>query len=368
MLPALHAIIPAGGAGTRLWPLSRQGKPKFLLDLAGTGRSLLQETFDRLKPLSLTITVVTGAAHYDEVCRQLPELSGGDDPFPGEIIVEPSPRDSMAAIGIATYAIRERYGDSAVVGSFAADHLIASGPAFAAAVAAGVAGARLGYLTTVGITPDSPSTAFGYIEPGEVALAPSLFPVERFVEKPDAVTAEKYLSEGYLWNAGMFIAQAATIADALAQQLPTMDADLTQLARKQMASVIETGEAAPLDPALWERLTRIAIDYALAEPLAAAGKVAVVRAGAEMGWTDIGDFAAVAQLRPAVPENVIAIDSQVPLVLGSADSQQVVAVVGIDRAVVVQTPDALLVTTQDAAQQVKDVVDELKDSGRGKYV
>ncbi len=374
MLPVLHAIIPAGGAGTRLWPLSRQGHPKFLLDPVGTGKTLLQETFARLRPLSLTITVVTGAAHYDEVCRQLPELSGdGDgDTFPGEIIVEPSPRDSMAAIGIAAYNIQELYGPEAIVGSFAADHLIDNQEAFAAAVQSAVVGAQKGYLTTVGITPTEPSTGFGYIETALEPLPedPTLFPVERFVEKPDAETAAKYVADSYLWNAGMFVSKASTITQALANQLPVMDETLRRMAANQMQHLIDEGESGRLDRNDWDSLTRIAIDYALAEPLAAEGKVAVVRPVEDLGWSDIGDFEAVARLRhdASTDSQVITVDAPEPLVMQPDGSERLVAVVGIPDAVVVETADAVLVTTRQAAQQVKDVVDQLNASGKQQYL
>ncbi len=349
----LHAIIPAGGAGTRLWPLSRKGQPKFLLDPLGRGRTLLQETFDRLREVSLTITVVTGADHYEEVCRQLPELTGeSDSPFPGEILVEPSPRDSMAAIGLATYIIRERYGDLAVVGSFAADHVIEDAGAFAAAVNTAVQGANGDLLTTLGIVPSEPSTAFGYIAPGQPPLGEDLFPVARFVEKPDRETARKYVADGYLWNAGIFVVRAGVLADALDQYLPAMHTQLTAIAKRHLTALIENGEATPIRPDHWDRLQKIAIDYALAEPLAAAGRVAVVRTPNRLGWSDIGDFKAVHRLRSAGPN----------LILG--DQEKPIRVLGLENIGVVDTGDALLVLDLDRAQDVKEVVDELARQGR----
>ena len=159
----LHVIIPAGGAGTRLWPLSRRRRPKFLLDLAGTGRTLLQGTVDRLEESASSVTIVTGQAHRDGVLAQLPEFASSDD---RTLLIEPSGRDSMAAIGLAAYVVRERFGDDAIVGSFAADHLIARPELLRSAVETAIGAAREGYVVTIGLTPTEASTAYGYIAPG----------------------------------------------------------------------------------------------------------------------------------------------------------------------------------------------------------
>ena len=157
------AVIPAGGAGTRLWPLSRAGSPKFLHDLTGTGRSLLQATWDRLTPLTGSrVLVVTGEAHRVAVAAQLPELPAD------QLLAEPAPRDSMAAIGWAA-AVLEARDPSAVLGSFAADHVIADEDAFRACVTEAVAAAEQGYVVTIGIEPTHPATGFGYIELGDAA-------------------------------------------------------------------------------------------------------------------------------------------------------------------------------------------------------
>ena len=204
----IHAIIPAGGAGTRLWPLSRRERPKFLLDLTGAGRTLLQGTVARLEPVAATTTIVTGTAHVEAVAAQLPGV-------PAEsILAEPSPRDSMAAIGLAAAVIAHRHGPGAVVGSFAADQTIADEAAFTGAVRQAAALAEEGWLVTIGIEATHPSTAFGYIRSGEptgVPGAPDGRVVLGFTEKPDAATAAEYLATGeYRWNAGMFVVRSGT--------------------------------------------------------------------------------------------------------------------------------------------------------------
>jgi mannose-1-phosphate guanylyltransferase len=357
----LVAIVPAGGAGTRLWPLSRAERPKFLLDLTGSGRSLLQQTTDRLTPLTGGdgVLVVTGAAHAAAVAEQLPELA------PGNLFAEPSPRDSAAAIGLAA-AVAERRRPGVVVGSFAADHVVHRVEAFHSAVREAVAAARAGYVVTIGIEPDRPATAFGYIKTGDplgVEGAPSAHAVRSFVEKPDAATAAAYLAEGgYRWNAGMFVARADVLLAELAAHRPELHAGLIKL-----ADAWDTGHRDAVLEAVWPRLEKIAIDYAVAEPAAAAGRVAVVPAS--FGWDDVGDFAALATLLPADAEvrvlgdgaHVLSRESSGVAVPGHG---RLLAVLGLDDVVVVDTPDAVLVTTRARAQDVKSVVEALRALGR----
>ncbi|MBI4939161.1 MAG: mannose-1-phosphate guanylyltransferase [Actinobacteria bacterium] len=369
------AIVPAGGAGTRLWPLSRAGHPKFLLDLTGSGRTLLQQTWDRLVPLAGAdgVLVVTGAAHAKAVAAQLDALPVDN------LLAEPSPRDSTAAICLAAAVVRRRDPD-AVVGSFAADAVIRDVPAFHAAVGEAIAAAGGGYVVTIGIEPDHPSTAFGYIRLGAplgVDGAPSAHVVERFVEKPDAATAAGYLAEGaYRWNAGMFVARADVLLDLLAQFRPELAAGV-----ETIAAAWDTDRRDAVLAEVWPTLEKVAIDYALAEPAAAAGRVAVVPAA--LGWDDVGDFAALADLvaETAGSEgggtSTASGDFRVSVLGDGAhvlsahaggfvvpSSGRVIAVIGLEDVVVVDTPDAVLVTTRAHAQAVKAIVDRLKSEGR----
>lgn len=351
MTGQLWAVVPAGGAGTRLWPLSRAGSPKFLHDLTGSGRTLLQATVDRLEPLvGERVLVVTGTAHQDAVRRQL-------DRVPAQrVVAEPSPRDSMAAIGLAA-ALVERDDPDALVGSFAADHVIADAEAFRACVSEAAAVAETGKLVTIGIAPVRPSTGFGYIHLGAALPGfPTAHAVEAFVEKPDAARAAEYVASGeYRWNAGMFVCRAGVLLDLLAEEHPDLAAGLRAIAADP-ATIDET----------WPGLTKIAIDHAVAEPAAAAGRVAVVPA--TFGWEDIGDFAALADLVPGDATKVLgdagrvlAIDSTGLVV---PEGGRTVAVLGLDDVVVVDTGDAVLVTSRAHAQEVKSVVEALRESGR----
>ena len=357
-LDGFTAVIPAGGSGTRLWPLSRQDSPKFLHDLTGTGRSLLQATVDRVRPLAGDrVMVVTGRRHADAVRAQLPDLGAED------LLLEPSPRSSMPAVGWAA-AVLERRDPEAVLGSFAADHVIDDEAAFAASLRQAVVAARAGALVTLGIRPRYASTAFGYIELGEARPlpgAPDAHQVRSFVEKPEREVAQGYLEGGrHRWNAGIFVVRARVLLDLLAQERPEMVRLLRHLAA-------DPGQLEQV----WGSLDALAIDRAVAEPAARSGHVTVVPA--DVGWDDVGDFASLASLLEERPEHggvrvlgragdVVARDSTGVV---AAHGERAVVVLGVDEVVVVDTPDALLVTTRERCQDVRGVVATLQELGRG---
>lgn len=361
-LDNFYAIIPAGGAGSRLWPLSRATRPKFLHDVAGTGETLLRSTWLRLVPLCSEnrIMVVTGEHHQDEVRVQLPELQCSN------VVLERSGRDSSAAIGLAA-AILERRHPGAVIGSFAADHLIHSDVRFRRAVREAVGAAEAGYIVTIGIQPVEPSTAFGYIRAGEplpIDGAPSARSVEAFVEKPSLTTARRYVASGeYLWNAGMFIARAARLLEVLAENAPELAAGI-----QEIADAWDTDARDEVVDRVWPGLEKIAIDYTVAEPAAKQGALAVIPGF--FGWDDVGDFASVSRVHLNADadtditvigdaERVVSHDAT-GLVVSHTD--RVIAIAGIPNVVVVDTEDALLVTTRDRAQQVKQLVAKLQES------
>ncbi|KAF8170295.1 mannose-1-phosphate guanylyltransferase [Mycena galopus ATCC 62051] len=340
-IPGFYVVIPAGGAGTRLWPLSREGHPKFLLDLTLSGRSLLQATWDRLLPLTSAArtTIVAGPSHVGVIHQQLPDLLAHN------VFCEPGPKDSMAAIGLAAAVLAIRDPD-AVIGSFAADHMISGDDAFLSAVAEAVAVARNDYLVTIGIAPSAPSTAFGY-------------------EKPDARTAAAYIATGtYRWNAGMFVSKASFLMELVKEYKPELYEGLTKIAAVWDD---EAKRKIVLDE-VWPRLEKIAIDNAIAEPAALTGRVAVVPA--TFGWDDVGDFSSLADLLPA--------ERNQPRILGDANlvlteqvaggivvpqSGRLIACLGVDDLVIVDMPDTLLVTTRARSQEVKRLVKKTRDAG-----
>ncbi|QYJ04400.1 NTP transferase domain-containing protein [Nocardioides panacisoli] len=350
------AVVPAGGAGTRLWPLSRSGSPKFLHDLTGRGRTLLEQTRERLAPLAEDrVLVVTGERHRAAVRAQLPDLSAE------AVLAEPSPRDSMAAIGLAAAHLERQareHDQDLVLGSFAADHVITEPDIFQDAVRRAAAAAREGWLVTIGIEPTFPSPAFGYLQQGEpLPGGAGAHRVRQFVEKPSVPVAEEYVASGeYRWNAGMFVARPQVLLDLLAEQDPDFAATLRAIA----AEPDRLGE-------LWPRLPRIAIDHAVAEPAAAAGRVATVPG--DFGWEDVGDFDALGSLLGDQDRVQVLGDGDAVLARDASGvvvpaSGRTIALIGLDDVVVVDTPDALLVTTRERAQDVKQVVAALKERGR----
>ena len=362
-LDRLYSVIPAGGVGSRLWPLSRADAPKFLHDLSGSGQTLLKDTWDRLVPLSGAerIMVVTGRAHRAAVEKQLPGLSDQN------VVLESEPKDSSAAIGLAAAILATREPD-VIIGSFAADHVIRDVRGFRRAVVEAVAAADAGYIATVGITPTEPAVGFGYIHCGgalEVSGAPSAVRVDSFVEKPDLATAERYLSDGnYLWNAGMFISRADVLLRQLGEAEPELLAGLTEL-----AEAWDTPRRGAVVDAVWPNLKKIAIDYTVAEPAARAGRLIVIPG--DFGWDDVGDFASIGKLHSRGGTSDLAILGENARVLADSSSGVVISqsgrlisLIGVTDIVVVDTPDALLVTTTANAQRVKAVVDALKLSGR----
>jgi len=333
------AVIPAGGVGTRLWPLSRAAAPKFLHDLTGSGSTLIRATYDRLEPLAEgRVLVVTGQAHRAAVCRQLPELSDRD------LVLESEPKDSAAAIGLAAAILHERDPET-IMGSFAADQVISPTHVFQAAVREAIHTAATGKIVTIGIKPTHPSTGFGYIRVGEllkVEEAPNAHAVVEFVEKPNETVARQYLDSGdYVWNAGMFVAPVALMLKHLEINQPELHAGLLEIARAW-----DTPDRDAVTARIWPTLP------------------------GEFGWDDVGDFAAIGRLNSAREVDDVTVLGDDPRVFTEdasgvvvADTKRVIALIGIKDVVIVDTPDALLVTTTEHAQRVKSAVDAFKASG-----
>jgi mannose-1-phosphate guanylyltransferase len=358
-----YSVIPAGGIGSRLWPLSRADAPKFLLDLTGSGKTLLRATWERLERISGPdrIMVVTGRAHRAAVEEQIPELADHN------VVLESEPKDSSAAIGLAAAILHRREPD-VIIGSFAADHVISDTRGFQRAVKEAIIAADAGYIATIGITPTEPAIGFGYIHcDGSLGIvgAPRVVRADRFVEKPTVDVARGYVEDGnYLWNAGMFISRADKLLEQLGESRPELLEGLTEL-----AEAWDTDRRGAVVDKVWPRLEKIAIDYTVAEPAAAAGRLAVVPG--DFDWDDVGDFAAIAKLHSGGRSSDLAILGENARVLADSSSGVVVSqtgrlisLIGVTDIVVVDTPDALLVTTSANAQRVKAVVDALKVSGR----
>jgi mannose-1-phosphate guanylyltransferase len=355
----LYSTILAGGSGTRLWPLSRACEPKFLHPLTGTNRSLLQATIDRIGPLSAAdhVYVVTGTAHAAAISAQLPEVPAAN------ILVEPSPKDSCAAVSLACAVLARRDPD-AVMAAFSADHLIGNPERFVEIIGQAAAAAEDGYLTTVGIKPAHAEVRFGYLKLGG-ALRGEARKVAEFKEKPSPEVAAAYLESGqYLWNAGIFVFGVQAFLAELARQRPALHAGV-----QRIAAAWGGAEGARVLAEVWPGLEKISVDYGVLEGAAAAGKVATVPG--DIPWTDVGDFDSLGESLPTdesgnlviAPEaEVIARDVKDAVLVSTTD--RVIAVIGLDDVVVVDTPDATLVCARSRAQEVKQVVEELRQRGQ----
>jgi mannose-1-phosphate guanylyltransferase len=359
-IPHFWAVVPAGGSGTRLWPLSRAARPKFLLALLGE-RSLLQQTVDRLSSLvpDDRVLVVCGPAHAAPVARQLPSLPEVN------VLVEPAPRGSGPAIALAT-AIVARSDPEAIVGSFAADHEVTDQAAFDAAVRTAIDAAREGWLVTIGLTPTRPETGYGYIERSNEAVVETAsgiaYRAARFVEKPDPETAAQYVASGrFLWNASMFVWRAQSLLDEVARLQPDLFSGVIRI-----AEVWGTPDQDRIAAEVWSDLPESTIDQGVLEH---AQRIAVVPA--ELGWSDVGDWNNLGELivqddsGNSVRGDLV--QSQTRNSIVWSETGRLVALVGLDNIAVVDTEDALLVVDRKHAQEVRRIVEQLKAMRRQGY-
>ena len=318
---------------------------------------MIQETVDRLSSLASleNIHIITGADHAAGIAEQLPNLPES------ALVIEPAPRGTGPAIGLGV-ALAGLDDDQAIVGSFAADHYVRFPERFQLDVQAAIEVAREGYLVTIGIEPEYPETGYGYIHVGDPLgeyAGRSAHSVRQFVEKPDLATAELYVQSGeYLWNASMFVWRADVLLDEMRVLLPDHYRALVTI-----RDAWESSEREAVLNATWEGLTDVTIDHGILEH---SQRVAVIPS--RMGWTDVGDWHSVGSIRAeedqgsvAEGAEIIEVDSHRNVVEGSG---RLVALVGVEDLIVVDTGDALLVCDRSRAQDVKAIVDQLRSEGR----
>jgi mannose-1-phosphate guanylyltransferase len=353
-------VILAGGRGTRFWPLSRKKRAKQLLALDGK-HSMIQQTVTRLLPLAPAkkFWVITNEDLRSAILKQLPKL-----PKP-QVLAEPAGRNTAPAIGLAAFLLL-RENPEAVLGLFPSDHVIADEKRFRETLARGIQIAAAGEnIVVLGIRPTRPETGYGYIETGS-AFAGEALRVRRFTEKPDAAKAAAFVAAGnYFWNSGMFLWRARTLADALLEHLPK-----TALLLEQIAASHGTRKFAATFRKLYPKCENISVDYAILEPRSAKGEQAgnIFCLPAEFGWNDLGSWTALHEHHNAKSKpprgNLI---SSAGVCTVNAEGNYIhapgkfVAAVGVSNLVVVETEDALLITTLRHAQDVGKVVKYLDE-------
>jgi mannose-1-phosphate guanylyltransferase/mannose-6-phosphate isomerase len=350
---SITPLIMAGGAGTRLWPVSRDSMPKQFIQLLDDGLSTFQATLLRVKggPFRRPI-VVTNQEFRFVVAEQMQALD-----IAGDIVLEPERRDSAAAVAVGAL-LAQKQDPAAVAVALAADHVILDAADFRADCEAAAALAATGLIMTLGIVPTEPSSAYGYIEPGEALGRPGANRLSRFVEKPDQATAQGYVERGFLWNSGNFVFSTATMIDELQRFAPQIVAGASAAVEAAKADL----DFIRLDPAAFGAIPKISIDYAVMEKTEKAGVLA-----AGFDWSDIGawdSLHAVATKDGAgnvLQGPIVAIDTSDSL-LRSDD--MLLTAIGVKDLVAIATRDAVLIAPKSEAGRVKALVEQLKRQGR----
>jgi mannose-1-phosphate guanylyltransferase len=364
-----YAVIMAGGAGTRLWPLSRLQKPKQLLNVI-RGKSLLRLSYDRLRGIlpADRIYICTNASYADAVKQAIPELPSEN------LLGEPAGRDTANAVGFACAVIRQRDRD-AVTAFTTADHVIEPVERFQASIRAAfeVVASKPNSLVTFGIVPTYGHTGLGYVQKGEnlpISTTPPSFRVQAFKEKPDKQTADRYVESGrYYWNSGMFVWKCETVLNELATFLPECAKGYDRI-----AAAWNTPDREKVLHEVYPTLTKISIDYALMEKAGrgpSKAEVAVVEMPVQ--WLDVGSFPTLAETLETDEHNnstsaslVELLDSDDNVVI-SDDPDHLITMIGVSDMVIVHTRDATLVCQKDDSQKIKDMVAKLKERFGNRY-
>jgi mannose-1-phosphate guanylyltransferase len=366
--PRFAPVILAGGSGTRFWPRSRRARAKQVLALDGE-RTMIQQTLDRLLPLAAAedVWVITNTLLDETIAQQLPEVPRGN------ILSEPVARNTAPACALAAFLLEPAAPDT-VIGIFPSDHVVKDQARFAEVIRAGAELAASGEkIVVLGVPPTRAETGYGYIELGAVVGAASGVPVrrvKRFTEKPDRARAEEFVAAGnYAWNSGMFLWSARTLVRAIREHCPAMAPLL-----EQIAAAYATADFERVFAEVYPQCENISIDYAVLEPRSAKGEMGseIYCLPADFAWNDIGSWAALDEHRAgdkAEQVNVVDGASDAPVEIDAHGNYvyapgKAVVLLGVSDLVVVETADAILITTRERSQDVGKVVTELKARGR----
>jgi mannose-1-phosphate guanylyltransferase/mannose-6-phosphate isomerase len=356
--PLLIPVIMCGGAGTRLWPVSRESMPKQFVALVNE-RSTFQQVLDRVSNDLLfdRPIVITNSDFRFVVAEQMHQAA-----VDGDIALEPARRDSAMAVAVAAMLAAKR-NPAATVLVLAADHVVRDQAAFVKACREAIEAAANGRIVTFGINPTFPATKYGYIEPGMALNGGTALAVQSFVEKPDAATADRYIANGYLWNSGNFVFRAEVMLGELARFEP----EIAHAAEAAVDGLTRDLDFLRLPAEAFAKAPKKSIDYAVMERTERAAVVPM-----DCGWSDIGSWSAVWDVLEHDPDgntstgSVVFHDSHNSL--AHSDEAILTAVVGLDNVIVVATPDAVLVTSRDKSEQVKNLVEQLKAQNREQAV
>jgi len=356
----MYAVIIAGGSGTRFWPKSRENHPKQLLNIVGQ-KTMIQDTVNRIRPFIPIekIWAITNEQHAIETCCQLKTLGF----FPSQLLTEPIARNTAAAIGYSAKILSQGNQDASMA-VFPADHVITKTEPFLELLKQAETIANENHLVTLGIKPTSPETGYGYIKQGK-PIGKNSFKVDQFFEKPDKITAEKYIKEGgYYWNSGIFVWKISTLINEINKYLPKLHERLEELAnnteqikgRYAYKKLNETGKK------IFHSLESVSIDHGVMEK---SSEVAVLPADIE--WNDVGTWTSLAEISKKDSHgnvkngNVISIENNDSIIQAE---NRLVAALGLKNIIVVDTPDALLVCPKERAQDIKKIVEQIKSENR----
>lgn len=366
MIQNCYSVIIAGGKGTRFWPLSRSRRPKQLLKILSP-KSLIVETAERTFSLggrSQTL-IVTVAEQLRALRRELPALPAKN------FLAEPQGKNTAPCIGLAALEVVRRNPDAVMI-ILPADHWVADVKAFQRTLTVAVNLAeRHDQLITIGIRPDYPETGYGYIMKGKALdgkKPPAAFRVKRFMEKPAIAKARRLMRQGSLWNSGIFVWKAATLLDLLARYRPEIANGLAVISQEAVGKSLSSSKLSSVIAREYKKMPSISIDYAVLEPAGSEGRVLTLEA--DFGWSDVGSWAAVHRMMHkdahgnAGNGRWISMGAKNCLVHAP---DRLVVLLGLENAVVVDTPDALLVGDLNRSQEVRELVEELKKKGYGAY-